>query len=85
MQPPDSRSLKEAPHFDNAPKFKGTVVLDGCSGILEMCDRGGRRYGFYSPPPPQNEGHGVEHSTAVSPHQEAALGHNIALLTACMC
>ena len=25
----DNRALQEAPHSDNAPKFKGTVVLDG--------------------------------------------------------
>ena len=50
-----------------------------------MCHRGGRRYGSYSPAPPQNEGHGVEHSTAVLFHQEAALGHYIALLAAYMC
>ena len=30
-QVPDNRYLQEAPHSDNAPKFKGTVVLDGGS------------------------------------------------------
>ena len=76
------RSLQEAPHCDNAPKFKGTVVLDGCSGKLEMCHRGGRRYGSYSPATPQNEGHGVGHSTAVFSHQKVTLGDRF---SCCMC
>ena len=50
------------------------TALLGCSRILEMCHRGGKRYGSYSPATSQNEGHGVEHSTAVLPHQEAAMG-----------
>ena len=39
-----------------------------------MCHRCGKRYGSYSPASPQNEGPGVEHSTAVLLHQEAAMG-----------
>ena len=44
-----------------------------------MCHRGGRRYGSYCP---QNEGHRVEHSATVLPHQEVHWG--IALLAACV-
>ena len=63
------RSLQEAPHCDNAPKFKGTIVLDCCSGILEMCHRGGRRYGSYSPATPQNEGW-TQHSCFSAPKSD---------------
>ena len=47
-----------------------------------MCHRGGRRYGSYCPATPQNEGHRVEHSTTVLPHQE--VHWDIALLAACI-
>ena len=50
------------------------TALSGCSGILEMCHRRGKRYGSYSPATSQNEGHGVDHSTAGLSHQEAAMG-----------
>ena len=41
-----------------------------------MCHRGGRRYGSYCPATPQNEGHRVENSITVLPHQ--------AVLAACV-
>ena len=50
------------------------TALSGCSGILEMCHRCAKRYGYYSPASSENEGHGVEHSTAFLLHQEAAMG-----------
>ena len=47
-----------------------------------MCHRGGRRYGSYCPATPQNEGHRVEHSTTVLPHQE--VHWDVAVLAACV-
>ena len=47
-----------------------------------MCHRGGRRYGSYCPATSQNEGHRVERSTTVLPHQE--VHWDIALIAACV-